>query len=40
MVVEFIHKQKIAIIVMQKVNHTDFDMIRGYTSHLNVRINK
>ena len=37
---EFIHKQEIDIILMQEVTHTDFDMIWGYTAHLNVGINK
>jgi exonuclease III len=37
---EFIHKQVIDIILLQEVTHPDFDMIRGYTAHLNVGINK
>jgi len=37
---EFIHKQEIDIILLQEVTHTDFQMIRGYTAHLNIGINK
>jgi len=37
---DFIHKQEIDIIVLQEVTHTDFKMIRGYTAHLNIGINK
>ena len=37
---EFIQKQEIEIILLQEVTHTDFEMIRGYTAHLNVGTNK
>jgi len=37
---EFIQKQEIDIILLQEVTHTDFEMIRGYTAHLNVGTNK
>jgi len=37
---EFIHKKEIDIILLQEVTHTDFEMIRGYTAHLNIGINK
>jgi len=37
---EFLHKKEIDIILLQEVTHTDFDMIRGYTAHLNIGINK
>jgi len=36
----FIHKQDIDIRLLQEVAHTDFEMIWGYTAHLNVGINK
>jgi len=36
---EFIHKQEIDIILLQEVTHTDFEMIRGYTAHLNMGLN-
>jgi hypothetical protein len=37
---DFIHKQEIEIILLQEVTHTDFELIRGYTAHLNVGTNK
>ena len=37
---ECIQKQEIDIILLQEVTHTDFEMIRGYTAHLNVATNK
>ena len=33
---DFIHKQEIDIVLLQEVTHTDFEMIRGYTAHLNI----
>jgi len=37
---ESMHKQEIDIILLQEVAHTDFEMIWGYTAHLNIGINK
>ena len=37
---KFMQKQEIDINLLQEVTHTDFDMIRGYTAHLNIGINK
>ena len=37
---EFMHKQEIDISLLQEVTHTDFEMIRGYTAHSNIGINK
>jgi len=36
---EFIQEQEIDIILLQEVTDTDFEMIRGYTAHLNVGTN-
>jgi len=37
---EFMYKQEIDIILLQEVTHADFEMIRGYTAHLNIGTNK
>lgn len=33
---EFLHKQKIYIILLQEITHTDFDLIKGYNVYTNV----
>ena len=37
---EFMQEQEIDIILLQEVTHTYFDMIHGYTVHLNIGIKK
>jgi len=33
MLEEFLHKQEVDILLLQKVTHTTFDMIRGYKAY-------